>query len=1096
EGVIANGNSLIWNLDPTKVEPEQGEDGSLIYTYEVTYPITLDTAARGFEEFEEDGSVKYYPTNGYTYLNVPQEGGESKEIAFLVPGVCGEIPEYEWSVEYYLQDESSLNSGEITYSLDDSRDMGLADLHSSVYVPDYADEEYKNKYAEDDYYYVEGNPVMVIGAGENVMKLYYNIITAKVNENHFYKTDRILADGTEVFTSYAAIADKSYEYDAKINTEYSAEPELEYGNAIYELDFIDPQNNEITVYQDGENVINLYYNRLIDERATTSAIVKHIYTTYKWELNSDGLYELNRLGSVEETAVDVTDLRATTMLDVSTEPLTGYENFELNEDLGDYADMLQEDGTLSFKIAEDPEDNIRYLYFEEVIDEREAVKVTVNHYYTKTIISYENGEEVVSYDPDGIKGHSEEDDAYAGERYEAFEIYSYDGDIYEADAGNAEKMVIDAVKGGEVIDLYYHLEVRPEKTDLIVNHTWKTFTEVTFELTEEYFDEATSSMAIRVIGTDTRIEETTDHEDLGNEVELFISEGYEAPLAVWGEGYTFNEDDSNRYGIGGEDDELNLYYYRYADEDIRDDASIDVQHKYYTNLTIINADGETEVVRVPDGTADEDYPEMKAGDEFTAEAELIYNENEYAMITDESALGPVILQPGTNATIVIEYERDSDSRIETEYVVNYEYRTYDMIIGEDGKATYGEPTIETVTGEAISGYVGEKVVLDAGNRAGFEALSTNPATVHFLAEDGNEWTFVHEKKNELGKVNVEVNHHYTTITIAANGESSSSTADVKGAEAELYAGESYTAEAVLNGFELVALGINAAEVEAKEEITVTVDGRTVIDFYYSKTIDNSVPVTWSIKHVYNYYDYDGSLINSAVGDPITSGTGYLGNPLTATPEPNGYELVDAEFNGADLDIDKAEHTVILAEGENKVEFTYELHKKRDKVDVKVIHNYYQNEEAITEGGIVLEKYELTETEIFEGEEYTAEKLEKDGFVFHSADPAELKITVTEGEDNIIILNYVRAEASYKVVHIYNRNNVEEARTSESFGGYHGDEVKADDIARVPSNGGRNYTFVSISGDIVLDEDEEKVITLVYNRSVSKPRPKPDPTPTP
>ena len=1096
EGVIANGNSLIWNLDPTKVEPEQGDDGSLIYTYEVTYPITLDTAARGFEEFEEDGSVKYYPTNGYTYLNVPQESGEPKEIAFLVPGVCGQIPEYEWSVEYYLQDESSLNSGEITYSLDDSKDMGLADLHSSVYVPDYADEEYKNKYADDDYYYVEGNPVMVIGAGENVMKLYYNIITAKVNENHFYKTDRILADGTEEFTSYAAIADKSYEYDAKINTEYSAEPELEYGNAIYELDFIDPQNNEITVYQNGENVINLYYNRLIDERATTSAIVKHIYTTYKYELNADGLYELNRLGSVEETAVDVTDLRATTMLDVSAEPLTGYENFELNKDLGDYADMLQEDGTLSFKIAEDPEDNIRYLYFEEVIDEREAVKVTVNHYYTKTIISYENGEEVVTYDPDGIKGHSEDDDAYAGERYEAFEVYSYDGDIYEADAGNAEKMVIDAVQGGEVIDLYYHLEVRPEKTDLIVNHTWKTFTEVTFELTEEYFDEATSSMAIRVIGTDTRIEETTDHEDLGNEVELFIGEGYEAPLAVWGEGYTFNEDDSNRYGIGGEDDELNLYYYRYADEDIRDDASIDVQHKYYTNLTIINADGETEVVRVPDGTADEDYPEMKAGDEFTAEAELIYNENEYAMITDESALGPVILQPGTNATIVIEYERDVDDRKETEYVVNYEYRTYDMIIGEDGKATYGEPTIETVTGEAISGYVGEKVVLDAGNRAGFEALSTNPATVHFLAEDGNEWTFVHEKKNELGKVNVEVNHHYTTITIAANGESSSSTADVKGAEAELYAGESYTAEAVLNGFELVALGINAAEVEAKEEITVTVDGRTVIDFYYSKTIDNSVPVTWSIKHVYNYYDYDGSLINSAVGDPITSGTGYLGNPLTATPEPNGYELVDAEFNGADLDIDKAEHTVILAEGENKVEFTYELHKERDKVDVKVIHNYYQNEEAITEGGIVLEKYELTETEIFEGEEYTAEKLEKDGFVFHSADPAELKITVTEGEENIIILNYVRAEASYKVVHIYNRNNVEEARTSESFGGYHGDEVKADDIARVPSNGGRNYTFVSISGDIVLDEDEEKVITLVYNRSVSKPRPKPTPTPDP
>lgn len=1099
-GVAANGNSLVWNLDPETADQDVSEDGlTTTYTYEISYPITLNTAAPGFEEFEEDGSVKYYPTNGYTYLNVPQDNGSVKKIAFLVPGVNGEIPELDWTVEYYLQDEESLGSAP-TYTLDKSKNMGLADLHSSVYAPDFEDEEYKNEYADDDYVYAGGNPIMVIREEGNVMKLYYNIISAKVYENHYYKTDKILADGTEVIAEYAETADKSYEKDVKINTEYSAEPELEYGSAMYELDFTNPENNQITVYKDGENKIDLFYTRLIDERATTSAIVKHVYTTYGYELNEDDKYELVELGSQEEVAEQASDLKATTMFDVSAEPLEDYSDFELNPALGDYEDMLQEDGTLSFKVAEDPEDNVRTLYFEKVIDNRERIDITVNHYYTKTIVSYEDGEEVISYEPNGIKGHSEEDIAYKGESYTAYEIYSYDGDIYEADAGNADKLYIESLEGEVVIDLYYNLVVRPEKTELIVDHTWRTFTEVTREITEEYFDEATSSTALRVIGTETETIVTEDHYIDGskNPVELFEGEGYSAPLKSWGEGYEYNEEESKRYGIGGEDAYLELFYDKHEERDDREEAAIDVQHKYYTYVTSI-IDGEIETVKVTDGIEEEAYDEYKAGDEFTAVAVPNYKDNEYVQITDESNLGPVILQPGTNATIVIEYERETNALVETEYVVNYEYRTYDMSIGEDGVAVYGEPTIETVTGEAISGYVGEKVVLDPGSRAGFTPLSDNPGLEHFLAADGNEWTFVHEKYNDLAKVPVSVNHHYTTVTIAENGTSSSESFSVKEAEVEVYAGESFSAEAVLNGFDLVALGINNAEVEAKAEVTVTVEGKTVIDFYYTKTVDDSVPVNYSIEHVYNYYDWNGSLIVSSVADPITTGTGYLGTPITATPEPNGYALVDAEFDGADLDIAKAEHTVILTEGENKIVFTYELHKERDKVDVRVIHNYYQNEEALNaEDGEPLEKVELTETEVYEEESYTAELLEKEGFKFHSADPEELTIIVSEEGENLIIVNYVKKEASYKVVHIYNKNYTEEGRSSESFSGYHGDVIEADDIARVNNYGGKNYTFISVSADIELDADEEKVITLVYNRTVSGPKPprKPDPVDPP
>ena len=141
DGVTANGNTIEWELDPEKAV--KAVDGNTTtYTYSITYPITLNTAAQGFEEVDADGNTKYYPTNGYTYLGVPQADGTTKEIAFLVPGVNGTIPMIPWTVEYYLQDESSINEEAPTYTLDDTDDMGVAKLHSSVSAPD----GYETKY--------------------------------------------------------------------------------------------------------------------------------------------------------------------------------------------------------------------------------------------------------------------------------------------------------------------------------------------------------------------------------------------------------------------------------------------------------------------------------------------------------------------------------------------------------------------------------------------------------------------------------------------------------------------------------------------------------------------------------------------------------------------------------------------------------------------------------------------------------------------------------------------------------------------------------------------------------------------------------------
>ncbi|MBR6521853.1 MAG: MucBP domain-containing protein, partial [Oscillospiraceae bacterium] len=84
---------LVWSLNPANARTFT-EGNTTTYTYSVTYPVTLDTDADGFEE------NVYYPTNGYTYLSVPQESGAAKQIAFSVPGVCGELPSYTLTVNW------------------------------------------------------------------------------------------------------------------------------------------------------------------------------------------------------------------------------------------------------------------------------------------------------------------------------------------------------------------------------------------------------------------------------------------------------------------------------------------------------------------------------------------------------------------------------------------------------------------------------------------------------------------------------------------------------------------------------------------------------------------------------------------------------------------------------------------------------------------------------------------------------------------------------------------------------------------------------------------------------------------------------------
>lgn len=86
DNFIAGENGYTWTLSGATGVPQGNK---IVYTYELSYYVKLDTTGVGFDE------NKYYPTNGVTTFT---SGGH--EYKFPVPAVKGTIPSFNVSYEY------------------------------------------------------------------------------------------------------------------------------------------------------------------------------------------------------------------------------------------------------------------------------------------------------------------------------------------------------------------------------------------------------------------------------------------------------------------------------------------------------------------------------------------------------------------------------------------------------------------------------------------------------------------------------------------------------------------------------------------------------------------------------------------------------------------------------------------------------------------------------------------------------------------------------------------------------------------------------------------------------------------------------------
>ena len=258
-GASVSGSTLTWALDNSTLVNKATSGNTTTYTYSITYPITLDTAAEGFRETNPDGSIKYYPANGYTYLTVG-----NKKVAFPVPGVCGKLPSIPYTVEYYFQGDNAAGDY-ANYDLADTETSGAVKAWTNVFAP----AGYANKFASSYYTFVNGNTsLQVVPNGENVIRLYYDRITADVTVNHYYKTDVTDSLGNTAEGSYPAFPNKTTTVEINAGASFTAALESTFNGETYTLQSVAPQLT-ITVSADADNVINLYYSRTLNTYSYT-----------------------------------------------------------------------------------------------------------------------------------------------------------------------------------------------------------------------------------------------------------------------------------------------------------------------------------------------------------------------------------------------------------------------------------------------------------------------------------------------------------------------------------------------------------------------------------------------------------------------------------------------------------------------------------------------------------------------------------------------------------------------------------------------------------------------------------------------------------
>ncbi len=1072
--------TLTWDLkSDTTHRTKQGA----YWVYTFTYSIKLDTADQNFVEGQD------YPTNGKTTLTymLTDENGQLQpdlhETEMVVPVVEGKVPVVNYTINYLYKDRTS---GEY---VNGKTETDSAKLWSTIEID-------SGDYNRANYTFTNGSVgVQTLTQDDMVFNLYYDPIPVTVVVNHYVSTISQTDDGdvysVPTLTDTDSYNEGYYQGDKFTNEQFLNSETYTLVNQVQASDgntYATDNYTNVTLNQK-QTVINLYYTTQgEDQRTPVDYEIHYFYREDSWQLNDDGRYEVVTGEYAEDTSKKV--------------EAQGYHGTQVTandqSNNGEYTLDAERTPSMSMLLDKNGNNVLNVYYYKNASDtpDAQSATLTIEHkYYEETI----NGlVEVVE------ANWTEEDNTtvYVGETWAA-NPDTKDGYTLKTLAEDFTVTITEASKHYEIVVEYYK-DVR-EPVDVIINHYYTTYTwTVNPETGEgEYVAELTDQLeGVHATGT------------------WYVGQTYE-PTQI-PNGYTYVSGGEARELVSGEN-VFNLYYEVY-DGSEANEADVTVNHIYETYTSYVDADGNVVLNELSSITESEGTYYGIIGESFTAQTKEKDDFDYYKADTDD--LTVTLKGQGGQYNI---YYKKTVNNLGDPYSVTVQpiYKTYTSYVNADGNVVMNELTATekgtpVTLGETF--YAGQKVTALAADygKEGFTYASgdeqnTPNLTVTVSDSGENVITIVYSKTdNQLGlPVVVLVNNVYTTVTkYVENGEVKESVQTVASsnkAYGGYYIGQYF--DTTDKGTQWDGYVLDESKTQPADSIKIEAD-ETQVTFYWINEVDLTNPTTVKVVHHYTIHDANPNVEDRVwtVGENDEPLTGYyVGQYFLAQ-----YDFQDGIFDETHvtevIPADAATTPGIILQASGNVVHIYYVKNVDTRVasSVKVIHNYYKDDEALA-AGTTEGTYEETITEIngatvMEADSYTATlRLENGGlpYSFHSANPEGYTVIVDkDAEKNVITISYVRAETAYTVIHEYYTDGNRTGSTTSQNTGKVGDVVNAADIAKVTTYEGNTYTYTSADKEsmTLTAVAEDNVITLRYDRTTGggyiPPTPTPDPDPDP
>ena len=1060
--------TLTWTLDPAQADTST-EGGKTTYTFTLTYSITLNTAKEGFEENTN------YPTNGYTRLEIP--GGE--DVVFNVPGVFGEKPTVPYTIEYYKWDTET----EAYPEKPTDSNSGTAKMWETVNAPS----NYANKYGEN-YYFVEGPISMVLSSKEsNVLKLYYKPIPATVIVNHLVSTVTQTDDGDVYSVPVPMGRDQynKYKGDSFTNTKFLP------SETYTKVDALTDENGtayETSDYTDltlpaGTTEINIYYTQEGEnQRTPVDYVIQYWYRNNAWEL-VDGKYQLVEGKYFKGDVVYGTAKHGETVEIVDKND--GYTLDKIDGSTGEWELKLDK--------AEPNPDVVNVYYSKDPTTAPAEAELTIVHKYYLLGI---NGPELVdTYYEMGSEDAGET--VYVGETYTAEDRTPSGFTRMTSDAAMTKEMVSGS---NEIVVEYYRDTL--EETHVSVYHYYRTWA---WEV-----DPETGDGEYVLVKEDMK----PGHPD-GT---FYVGQTYQAVPNP--DGFQLNEEESDldaRVLVQG-DNVFQLYYDVYESKE-EDAADVTVHHIFETYRSYVDDNGNVVLDELDqDATiieSDETYYGVK-GDTFVAQ---LRDKEDYEFYKADTADLNVTLQ-GEDGDYYIYYKMSVDELGEKVPVkVQAVYKTYSRYInanGDDVTELVSEETSAQM--ELGQYYVGQKATALSSDylKPGFSYDAKDPDNTKdlTLTVDGELDVIIvvysRVEDNRGTPVVLMVNNVYTTrTTYLENGEVKTSETSFTGQSTNYPIYVNQLIDLTNRGTKLPGYELDSTKTQpsGRYQVTGYEDDGKLFTFYWVMEVDRTTPATVKVVHHYKIHDTNPNVsdVEWTVGEDEAPVDAYaFQNYLLPYAYADQFEfsnVTDVQHNGVSLSERVA---VELTSGENRIDIYYVKNvDSRVPSSVKVIHNYYKDTDTMA-AGTTEASYEEN-IPAMEADKFTATLRLENGSLYYefvSANPETYTVVVDDdAANNVITINYVRAEATYTVVHEYYYNGDLRGSVTNTYSGKAGDTISADDIDKLTEYDGRNYTYRSADPEtMVLTADGENVMTLRYTRTSgggggggsTDPDPDPDP----